>query len=648
MFRASTFPQIFLKDVPNTFGVFNFLDSDNAMGSIEELMQSNTIIGQVIRDMNIRDKNGNLLTLDDFLDPNEIKLIRQKKGVDIDNITDSETFEVTGYSNNPSEAKEIADKVIRAFLGTFSEMYKNEAKKAKEVIEASIQDVEKRLKEAEQALEDYRTQNKVFDISTQISTLIAEISGLEAEKNTALRSLQESKLTLETIRESSMGEREGFKEAIAAVEDSSIVADYKGQLLTLETQLARLAAERTAEHPDVKIIKNQIDVVKEAIKKEISKSFASRIVEKDAFYNDLTTKYSSAVIDTVRLTARGRILAEQIKEKQNRLDEIPEKEQRFNELSRKVDNLKSVYNALSFDREAAKSAEKMDLANAFVFQPPTLFENISDNLYFPPEKKTFHLVVATFIGMFFGIFLVFLLEYLDDSLWSPHEIEKSLNQKVIGVIPKVRRKDLDIGKIEGSSLTDSIYNLLANIKLFKGNEIGKVVSVISPTRYEGKSTLAVFIATALTKQGKKVMLLDGNLRYPALHTIFNVPNATGLSDYLSGDIGVEELITSSKVNNLDIITSGSRLLSSPQAYLDSVKSSEMMKTLAENYDFVLVDTPALLSGTDALILSKHVNDVFCVIAQGETSRKDAQRFMNAMKMSKINTRGIILNKVREF
>jgi succinoglycan biosynthesis transport protein ExoP len=644
--KVDTLQQKFIKDIPTEIGKFSFTDSDNAMGTIKEILVSEPVVGQVIREMNLRDKNGELFKVDDFANPNIFTLIFQKAGVGIDNISDSETFEITGYFGEPSKAKEISESVVRAFLDTFAKIYKKEAKEARKVIESRLMDVRERLKEAEQAVEDYRTQNKVYDIATQIKTLMAEISSLETERNTALHSLQENKLTLETIRESSLGKTEKFKEAIATIEDSTMVTTYKTQLLTLETNRAKLTTELTAEHPDVKIVNSQIDVVKDALKKEISKSFASRIVETDAFYNALVAKYSSALIDTVELRAREKILAEQLKEKQKRFDEIPGKEKRFNELSREVDNLKSVYNSLDSNMETTKSAEAMDLANAVVVQPPILHENVNQNLYFPPEKKKFTMVLATFIGMFFGIFLVFLLEYLDDSLWSPHEIEKSLNQKVIGVIPKVRRKDLDIGKIESSLLTDSIYNFLANIKLFKGNELGKIISIVSTIKQEGKSVLASFMAILLANQGKKVMLIDVNLRYPVLHNFFNLPNRIGLSNYLAEDIQIQEMISSTSIKNLHVITGGLALVVSPQKYFDSEKFSELLKTLTSYYDNIILDTPAFINGSDALIISRHAEDTILVVAQGKTPQKKAQSFMDTMNMTKFKFSGVVLNMVK--
>lgn len=644
--KMNTLSPAFLKDIPNDVGVLSFIDKDNAMGTIEELLKSTFVIGRVIREMDLRDKNGDLFTEKDFTDPNIIKLIRKKKGVDIDYLTDSEVFEITGYSNKPSEAKEITERVIREFLGTFVKMYKDEIKTAKKVIKSQLLDVEKRLNDAEQAAEDYRNRNKVFNIPTQITTLITEISNLEAEADKTVRSLQESKTSIETIKKASLSDQTGFKEAVATIEDNPVITTYKEQLLNLEINLAKLTTELTPEHPDVKIVKNQIDGIKSAIKNEISKSFASQVVGRSSFYDNLATKYSNTMIDIVMLTAREGILAKQIKEKQKRLDEIPEKERKFGELSRTIDNLKTVYNSLTLNLETAESAEKLDLSNAFIFQLPVLSENIKNNLYFPPDKKTFHLAVAIFAAIFFGIFLVFFLEYLDDSLWSPEEIEKNLSQQVIGVIQKVRKSEVTIGRLDRSPLSDSIYNLLANIKLLKCNELGKVISIVSTVRGEGKSVLAAFITIALTQQGKKVILVDGNLRYPFIHNIFNLSNTKGLSNYLFDDIKIQDTTSSTSISNLNVITSGSVSITDPQRYLESDKFSGLIQTLIKDYDIILVDTPAFANGTDALIISKHADDLLFVVGQGKTSEKKAKEFIAALDRAKIKVTGVVLNKVQ--
>jgi len=644
MVKVNTLQQKFIKDIPSEIGKFEYIDQDNAMGTIKEILESHSVAGRVIEEMNLRDEDGTLLDEKDFISPNKLKLIYKKKGVVIKHVADSEIFNIKGYSSEASEANKIAKEVIRAFLDTFSKMYKEEAKKAREVINAYLLDEGKRLKEAEQSLEDYRTENKVYDITTQITTLMTEISNLESSRYSTLRSIEETKVRLKNIKEAPwIAEQEDFKSVEVKIDRNAVLDAYKSQLLTLETALARLTVEYTQEHQDVKVVKQQIEVVNEKIREEISKLFATQITGRDSFFDSIAQKYADDVTSLVGLTAREKVLGEQIKEREKILNEIPEKERRLIELSRERDNLRLTYNSLILNLETTKTAEAMDLANAFVFQQPTLYENIKDNLFFPPKKKAFYLAITTFVAIFFGTFLVFLLEYLDDALWSPHEIEKSLNQKVIGVVPKFPRWSRNIWKIERSSHIDSVYNLLANIKLFKGEELGKVISIISPMKREGKSLLASLMASTLAQQGQKVVLIDGNLRYPSLHHIFNLSNETGLGDYLLDNILIQEIIGSTSIKGLNVITGGA-VLTNPQKYLDSDKFSGLIKTLMPNYDVILLDTPAFINGSDALIISKLANDVLCVVAYGDTTREDIQRLMTGINSANIRITGFVLNK----
>jgi capsular exopolysaccharide synthesis family protein len=645
--RINTLQQKFLKDVPSELGKFEFTQSDNALGTIEGLLENSFIVNHVIRKIGLKDKNGNLFTAEKFI-TNSISIIFQKKGVNIDTISDADAFKIVGYSNEPSEARKIAEELIREFLDTFSYMYRKEIIEAKKIIKQRRLEVGEKLKEAERVLGDYRTTDKVYNIQTQITTLMTEISNLESARNTILSNIEEVKVTLKNIKEAPwIAEQVDFKDVEVKIDRSTVIDAYKSQLLTLETDLAKLILEKTQEHPDVKIVKQQIEVVKENIKKEISKLFAIQITGRDSFFDSIAQKYADNVISLVVLRTREKVLGEQIKERQKILNEIPEKERKFNDLSREVDNLTTTYNSLALSLELAESAEKMDLANAFIFQPPTLYEKKEDNLYFPPKKKEFniYIVVASFLGIFFGLFFVFLMEYLDDSLWNPQEIEKNLNQKVIGVVPRFSRWRLNIRKIERFSRLDSVYNLIANIKLFKGGEPGKVISIISAMKGEGKSVLSSLMAITLAQQGKKVVLIDGNLRHPFLHHIFNLSNETGLGDYLLDNILMQETISSTSMSGLNVITGGA-VLKNPQKFLDSDKFSALIKTLLTDYDLILFDTPAFKNGSDALIISKWVNDVLCVVAQGKTSQKDAKIFMESVKRANIKILGVILNKVR--
>lgn len=179
--KVSSLPQQFLTNMPSKWGQLEFTSSDNAMGTIDGLLRS-AVVNRVIKEMNLRNKDGDLFHPDDFTNPKTFMLPLQKKGVYIKQITDAEVFEIRGYSNELAEAEMIADNVTKVFLASFSERYKSQARETKTALVPQFEDVKKRLIAAERTLEKYRTANKVFDVSEQTKSLIAEIAKLKSEK----------------------------------------------------------------------------------------------------------------------------------------------------------------------------------------------------------------------------------------------------------------------------------------------------------------------------------------------------------------------------------------------------------------------------------------------------------------------------------
>jgi capsular exopolysaccharide synthesis family protein len=543
----------FVTDLPSKVGDIGFSKSDNAMGTMEEMLKSKSSIGRVIKEMGLRDKHGKNYIQADFINPNKVKLLLQKTGVTIENTADSDVFVITGYSKDAAISREIADKVSKAFFDTFAEMYRKEARKALRAIELRRADVQNRLLVAERDLQEYKTKNELFDTSEQIKSLVSEIADLESKKK-----------------------------------------------LDQETNIARLMIDNTPEHPDVKAAQQQLDAVKEQI--ETRRKIFNRVAETDRTAADL---------------------------------------------SRKVTNLKQVYNTLAINSETARTAIEMDLSNVFEFQPATMAEQAEDNQYFPPKKKKVWILASGLLGLLLGTFFLYLHEYVDENLWSPRETESSLNLKVIGTVPLVKKSERKIENLESSRLTESIHNLVSTVKLSKGSDPGKVISLVSVSRKEGKSLLGAYIAGVMASKNRKVLLIDGNLRSPSLDNIYNVPVNKGLSDYLQGKIAFDDAVHASTRSTPDIVTSGSLPLTNPQKYLASERFSDLMKEAKARYDVIVLDTPAAKEGSDALIISKHADDIYFVVGQGKTNKQAARDFVYALERAKITVFGVLLNKVKK-
>jgi len=491
---------------------------------------------------------------------------------------------------------------------------------------------------------DYKTKNRLYNVENQTTTLISSASSLESEQYGTERTLEAAQRSLKAIKET-LAQQQEYRETQTTIEMNPLLEDYKKQLLSLELTLAKLLTERTTEHPDVKTQMSQMAAVKAKITNEIEKTFSSQNINRNSYYDELISTYYNTEINIIKNTAIKNIASRQISKMNAKLKILTMKDRKLTHLSKEMDNLRSTYSSLFLNLEAAKSALCTDITNTVVIQPPLLFKNLKENLKFPPEKKGSRIVLAIIAGTILGFSLVFLLEYLDDSLWSNQEIENALNSKVVYNIPKVNVHNLNIVKIEDSLLADSIHNLLANIKLFKGNGCGKVISIVSSIKGEGKSTLAALISGTMAHHGKKVVLIDGNMRYPSLHNIFNLPSRTGLANYLLSDIKIQEMKCLTSIPNLDVITAGTVSITNPQKHIDSNKFFELIQTLTKDYDNVLFDTPAFVNGSDALLISKHAQDILFIIEQGKTPIQKAKEFMVAIEMANIKVTGVILNKV---
>lgn len=644
--KASTLQQKFISNIPAEFGRFDFLEAKNAMATIEEILKSDAVIGKVIDEMGIKDKDGEFFRRKDFANPNLLKLLSKKKGVKIELVTDSEAFNIIGYSRKTSEAQEIAEKVIENFLSAISMMYKEEVKKAMKIITERMSDVQDRLVDAEQTVTVYKTKNRLYNVENQITTLISSASSLESELYNTERTVKAAQGRIKAIKET-LAKQPEYKETQTTIERNPLIEEYKKQLLSLELTLAKLLTERTTEHPDVKTQMSQIAVVKAKITNEIEKTFSSQNINRNSYYDELISTYYNTEIDDIKNIAIQKIASRQISKINSKLKILTMKERELTHLSKEMDNLRTTYTSLFSNLETAKSALSTDLTNTVVIQPAVILKNLKENLRFPPERKLPRLVLATIVGTVLGLFLVFLFEYLDDRIWNSQEVENALNYKVICTVPKINKKDLNIEKIESSPLTDSIYNLLANMKLFKGDGVGKVVSILSSIKGEGKSTLAVFISSLLAQQGMKVILVDGNLRDPSLHNIFNLPHNSGISNFFLSNGKIQEIRHPTFLSNLDVITAGTAPIANPQKYLDSDRFSGLVKTLMTDYDTVMLDTPAFVNGSDALMISKCAQDSIFVVEQGKTTEQRAKEFMVAIERANIKVTGAVLNKVQK-
>lgn len=256
------------------------------------------------------------------------------------------------------------------------------------------------------------------------------------------------------------------------------------------------------------------------------------------------------------------------------------------------------------------------------------------------------------IGLFVVAALVFLIEFLDDTLKTPDEIKDVLDVPVIGFIGDLKhngKKNGDalgvyVAKNPRSPVAEAFRSLRTNLEYSSVDDPVKTLLVTSSGEDEGKSTVAANLAIVEAQSGKAVVIVDADLRRPKVHVQFNKPNRMGLSDVVTGKLNLDDVLkTYDQVANLSIITCGT-IPPNPSELLGSERMSQTLKDLENRFDVVILDTSPMIV-SDPQILSSKVDGVIYVLVPGQTRAITAMRPIEELKRIGSKVLGVVANKI---
>jgi succinoglycan biosynthesis transport protein ExoP len=276
---------------------------------------------------------------------------------------------------------------------------------------------------------------------------------------------------------------------------------------------------------------------------------------------------------------------------------------------------------------------------------PTMVEIFA---YAKPALKPYrpniplNIALGVVVGLVIGIGLAFFVEYLDTSMKTIDDVEAVLQAPVIGVIPQ------NVGPIfeegEDSPHAEAYRVLRTNVLFGRKDQRLNTVTVVSGGAGEGKSTTIMNMATIFAQNGQRVLLVDTDLRRPSLHKAFNVSNSIGLTSYLMGQRGLEEVIVKTQVKNLDFLPSG-RLPASAMGILNSPQMKQFVEDIKQRYDIVFFDAPPILGVSDASILVSMMDMTMLVVQYRKYPQAMTVRAKLTIDKVGGNLLGIVLNNI---
>lgn len=583
--------------------------------------------------------------VDSFLGRLEVKPVRMTRLV-----------EVAFKAHDPKLAADCVNALIESFVDMNVEAKYEATEQATEFLNQQIADLRKEINQKERELQSYGQEKDIVILSDQETTILDKLG----EINKALTEAQ-----IDRVRKESYyyGIKDASPDFIPEALNNPLLQRLREDYLRLAREYAKMEEKFQPEYPEMQRLKAELDTARQLLQIETERLVKAAYSEYQAALkreNSLKALFETQKVEAFQLNSNAIL---------------------YNSLKVEIENKKNLLDSLlKRQSETGVSARLRGLRTSNI--------RIVDQADIPispsSPKKLRNLLLALFLGLFGGLGLALVMEYFDNSIKSVEDVERAAGLPALGVVPafgedgmysnyyyayrsgdgeqnekkrkKVRERaenktepkpesiELITHLAPESSFAESYRSLRTALLLSGPQENLKTLMVTSPLPSEGKSVTVSNLAASLAQINKKVLLLDADLRRPKQHRIFNLKNHHGLTNHLATGEDPDGLIKETQVPSLYLINSGP-IPPNPAELLSSERMEKLLTKLKTQFDFVLIDTPPILSVTDAQILGKMVDGLILVVKAEATPKEALQQARETIDLLKLKILGVIVNSL---
>ena len=531
---------------------------------------------------------------------------------------ESSMLRITLTGRDPKLTTATLTAIVTQFQATAARLKTRNLVEFASALDQQLSYAAQQLREAEIALETFRV--RTITLPSEGGSVAA---GLEVTRDPVLHHFFDQRLQLDSIR----NDRELLSSTLQALRAGSTTplsllavpsVHLAPELMTAMTELsskqAALRADReiyTDENPKIVALRTSIDQLSNI---EIP-AMASSLIE--------------------RLNRREQDLDARVAGSSRELRQIPTRTIEEMRLRRNVDTRLALYTTLKGRYEEARLAEASSFPDMSILDYPAVPQSPSSS----PKIKIIGLAIVMSFGA--AIALVFLMDYTDRRFRYPQQATDELGLDILGVVPRLEHGRKPESRTEQAwQVTEAFRTVRMSVS--QAREAGPLLlTVSSPSSGDGKSFVCSNLALSFVSAGYQTLLIDGDVRRGTLHQIFSLTTQPGLTDYLSGNAVLGEILRGTE-SGLTVITSGSRGERAPEL-LASKRMTEMMATLATRYEVIIVDSPPLSAGIDPLVLATHTTNLLMVLRVGETDRRLADAKLRIVDRLPVRAIGAVLN-----
>ncbi|EJI1385717.1 GumC family protein [Vibrio alginolyticus] len=548
--------------------------------------------------------------------------------LDIEPVRNTQLVRVRFRSTDPKLATTIANAVGQAYIDANFEAKLVVTQNAATWLTNNSQKLEERLRNSEQALQEFLLKEGLIDINGIDEIYANELEELTRKLNIAVNKRIEAQTLIQLLRRKSSQSLDSLL-SIDEFANQAQIRDLKLSEAQAAKNLSELAQRYGPKHDRMIQAKAQLAEIQ---------SRTQQLIRDISF---------SKQQDLLAAKAQEDMLRAELDNKKSDFQSLGSQKARYEQLKREVESNKALY-------EAFLNREKETNATSDYKNVTARFTDKAIIPLFPVAPQRIKLVlIATFFGFAIACALVIILETMREVIRSAADVQEKLGVTCLGVIPMVKKRNLRKNGVsytaylndEEKLFSEACRSVRTSLLLRLTNTKQKILPFTSAIPEEGKTSTSINMAVSFSKM-EKVLIIDCDLRRPSIAKRFGIAESSpGLTHILTMDTPIKDCVTHIKEANLDVLSAG-LIPPNPQELLASDRFKKLLEHFQNKYDRIIIDTPPLLSVSDALILGQYANGLITVIRSESTKSSLVNLALSKQIQHSVPSLGVLITQAK--